>query len=75
MVVLYIFQLYGPPRVVIEGRVFESVLEAEENLSQRFVWDRLDIYGRKVFGQVTLSLRIFILRYIYSITLMCLVAE
>ncbi len=40
------------PRVVIEGRVFESVLEAEANLTQRFIWDRLDIYGRRVFGQV-----------------------
>ncbi len=40
------------PRVVIEGRVFESVLEAEANLTERFIWDRLDIYGRKVFGQV-----------------------
>jgi hypothetical protein len=40
------------PRVVIEGRVFESVLEAESNLTERFIWDRLDIYGRRVFGQV-----------------------
>jgi hypothetical protein len=40
------------PRVVIEGRVFESVLEAEANLTERFIWDRLDIYGRRVFGQV-----------------------
>jgi hypothetical protein len=40
------------PRVVVEGRVFESLLEAEVNLTERFVWDRLDVYGRKVFGQV-----------------------
>ncbi len=37
---------------MVEGRVFESLLEAEVNLTERFVWDRLDVYGRKVFGQV-----------------------
>ena len=36
----------------IEGNRFEQIFEPEANLEVSFNWNRVDVYGQKVFGEV-----------------------
>ena len=45
-------------RLTIAGRLFVHIFEAENNLTQRFAFDNLDAYGRKVYGRTPVQVEI-----------------
>ena len=45
-------------RVSIAGRLFIHIFEADNNLTQRFVFDNLDAYGRKVYGRTLVKVEV-----------------